>query len=72
MTSAPPVNRFILTVDDPGGLIQDLTVFDRARRFFDAEGVPATFFVVPRGEGGWQLDRQGLARNASRSRERRP
>jgi len=45
-------------VDDPGGLIQDLALFDRARRFFDREGVPASFMVVPRGEGGWQLDRQ--------------
>ena len=50
--------RFIVTVDDPGGLIQDLGIFDRARRFFDDQGVPASFFVVPRGEGGWQLDRQ--------------
>lgn len=50
--------RFILTVDDPGGLIQDLGILDRARRFFDSEGVPATFFTVPRGEGGWQLDRR--------------
>jgi peptidoglycan/xylan/chitin deacetylase (PgdA/CDA1 family) len=50
--------RFIVTVDDPGGLIQDLSIFTRARRFFDDQGVPASFFVVPRGEGGWQLDRQ--------------
>lgn len=50
--------RFYVTVDDPGGLIQDLAVFDRARRFFDREGVPATFFVVPKGEGGWLLDQQ--------------
>jgi peptidoglycan/xylan/chitin deacetylase (PgdA/CDA1 family) len=50
--------HFYVTVDDPGGLIQDLAIFERARRFFDREGVPATFFVVPRGEGGWQLDRQ--------------
>ncbi len=50
--------RFVVTVDDPGGLIQDLAVFDRARRFFDEEGVPATFMVVPRGEGGWRLDQQ--------------
>jgi Uncharacterized protein conserved in bacteria (DUF2334) len=48
----------VATVDDPGGLIQDLAVFDRVRRFFDAESVPASFMVVPRGEGGWQLDRQ--------------
>ncbi|NPV45930.1 MAG: polysaccharide deacetylase family protein [Armatimonadetes bacterium] len=50
--------RFYVTVDDPGGLIQDLAIFERARRFFDQEAVPATFFVVPRGEGDWQLDRQ--------------
>jgi peptidoglycan/xylan/chitin deacetylase (PgdA/CDA1 family) len=53
-----PERRFILTVDDPGGLIQDLPTFDRTRRFFDDEGVPATFFVVPRGDGGWVLDKQ--------------
>jgi len=50
--------RFVVSVDDPGGLIQDLAVFDRVRRFFDAEGVPASFMVVPRGQGGWQLDRR--------------
>jgi peptidoglycan/xylan/chitin deacetylase (PgdA/CDA1 family) len=50
--------RFVVSVDDPGGLIQDLTLFDRARRFFDSEGLPASFMVVPRGEGDWQLDRQ--------------
>jgi len=59
MTSAPETRRrFVVTVDDPGGLIQDLATFDRVRRFFDAEAVPASFMVVPRGEGGWQLDRQ--------------
>ncbi len=57
-TAAAPRRRFVVSVDDPGGLIQDLAIFDRARRFFDAEGVPASFMVVPRGEGGWQLDRQ--------------
>ena len=52
-------SRFLITVDDPGGLIQDLAILQRARRFFDEEGVPASFMVVPRGgEGGWQLDRQ--------------
>ncbi|MBI2298628.1 MAG: DUF2334 domain-containing protein [Armatimonadetes bacterium] len=50
--------RFVVTVDDPGGLIQDLAIFDRARRFFDREGVPVSFYVVPRGEGGWLLDEQ--------------
>lgn len=54
----PPQNRFVVTVDDAGGLIQDLTQFHRVAEFFDAEGVPASFFVVPRGEGGWQLDRE--------------
>jgi peptidoglycan/xylan/chitin deacetylase (PgdA/CDA1 family) len=57
MTPASPV-RFVVTMDDPGGLIQDLALFDRARRFFDAEGVPGSFMVVPRGEGGWLLDQQ--------------
>jgi peptidoglycan/xylan/chitin deacetylase (PgdA/CDA1 family) len=58
MTAADGPRRFVVTVDDPGGLIQDLAIFDRVRRFFDAEGVPASFMVVPRGEGGWQLDTQ--------------
>jgi peptidoglycan/xylan/chitin deacetylase (PgdA/CDA1 family) len=48
----------VATVDDPGGLIQDLSIFRRARQFFSEEGVPASFFVVPRGEGGWLLDQQ--------------
>lgn len=50
--------RFLITVDDPGGLIQDLALFDRARRFFDAEGVPASFMVVPRGADDFELHRQ--------------
>ena len=55
----PLPNRFLVTVDDPGGLIQDLAAFDRVRRFFDAEDVPASFMVVPRGGGDhWLLDRQ--------------
>lgn len=58
MSGTQAARRFIVTVDDPGGLIQDLQVFDRVRRFFDAQGVPASFMVVPRGEGGWELDRQ--------------
>jgi peptidoglycan/xylan/chitin deacetylase (PgdA/CDA1 family) len=62
--------RFLVTVDDPGGLIQDLAVYDRVRRFFDAEGVPATFMVVPRGEGDWQLDRQDDWLAALREAER--
>jgi peptidoglycan/xylan/chitin deacetylase (PgdA/CDA1 family) len=48
--------RFITTMDDPGGLIRDLTLFDRARRFFDRWDVPASFMVVPHGEDGWSLD----------------
>ncbi len=58
MTDTNGPRRFVVTVDDPGGLIQDLAIFDRVRRFFDAESVPASFMVVPRGEGGWQLDTQ--------------
>ena len=58
MSSDASPCRFVITVDDPGGLIQDLPIFDRVRRFFDAEQVPASFMVVPRGEGGWQLDSQ--------------
>lgn len=58
MSEAKAKRRFVVTVDDPGGLIQDLGTFDRTRRFFDAEGVPASFMVVPRGDGGWQLDQQ--------------
>ncbi len=45
-------------MDDPGGLIRDLTLFDRARRFFDSQDVPASFMVVPHGEDGWSLDEQ--------------
>lgn len=61
--------RFVVTVDDPGGLIQDLTLFDTTRRFFDAEGAPASFMVVPRGEGDWRLDRQADWLAALRSAE---
>ena len=52
------MRRFIATVDDAGGLIQDLTQFRRALDFFDGEAVPATFFAVPRGAGDWEMDRQ--------------
>ena len=58
MTATDEMRRFVVTVDDPGGLIQDLSIFDRMRRFYDAEGVPASFMVVPRGAGDWQLDAQ--------------
>jgi len=51
--------RLIVTVDDPGGLIQDVPTFQRAVDFFDGEGVPVSFFVVPRGADGWRLDRGG-------------
>lgn len=50
--------RFIVTVDDPGGLIQDLETLQRALDFFETEGVGVSFFVVPRGQGGWQLDQR--------------
>jgi len=48
--------RFVVTVDDPGGLIQDVPTLQRVVDFFGEEGVPASFFVVPRGEGGWRVD----------------
>lgn len=63
-------NRFIVTMDDPGGLIQDLATFERARRFFDTQKVPASFMVVPRGEGGWLLDQQSEWLEALQSSER--
>ena len=66
----PAPHRFVVTVDDPGGLIQDLSLFERTRRFLDAEGVPASFMVVPRGDGGWQLDRQPEWLEALHSAER--
>jgi len=53
-----PERRFVVTVDDPGGLIQDVHMLERAVGFFDRERVPASFFVVPCGEGGWQVDRE--------------
>ncbi len=68
MSAAQP-QRFVVTVDDPGGLIQDLDAFERVRRFFDEEGVPASFMVVPRGEGGWQLDTQPAWLSALKSAE---
>ncbi len=55
--SAPQM-RFVVTVDDPGGLIQEIATLQRVVDFFGEEGAPASFFVIPRGEGGWQLDRQ--------------
>ncbi|NSW57083.1 MAG: DUF2334 domain-containing protein [Armatimonadetes bacterium] len=67
--SAPQPHRFVVTVDDPGGLIQDLDIFERTRQFFDDEGVPASFMVVPRGEGGWQLDTQPAWLSALKSAE---
>lgn len=62
-------NRFIVTMDDPGGLIQDLATFERARRFFDSQNVPASFMVVPRGEGGWLLAQQSQWLEALQSAE---
>lgn len=68
MSEAPC--RFLVTVDDPGGLIQDLELFDCTRRFLDEEGVPASFMVVPRGNGGFLLDRQADWLAALHSAER--
>lgn len=50
--------RFVVTVDDPGGLVQDLAVFQKTLDFFADEGVTASYFVVPTGKDGWQLDQQ--------------
>ncbi len=59
MPSSPQSQkRFVVTVDDPGGLIQGIPTLQRVMDFFGEESVPASFFVVPRGQGGWQLDRQ--------------
>lgn len=52
------VRRFVITVDDPGGLVQDTDMLERAVRFFDSRGVPVTFFVVPRSPDGFRIDRQ--------------
>ncbi len=51
--------RFVATVDDAGGLIQDITLFERVANFYHDEGVPATFFTVPQGDGDWRVDRAG-------------
>jgi len=51
-----PVSRFVVTVDDPGGLIRDLEQFHRTEAFFEAEGAPVSFFVVPRAGDTWRLD----------------
>ncbi len=48
--------RFVVTVDDPGGLIQDVPTLQRVVDFLGEVGVPASFFVVPRGKGGWRVD----------------
>ena len=53
-----PTRRFVVTVDDPGGLIQDVPMLRRAADFFGDEGAPASFFVVPRGKEDWRVDRQ--------------
>jgi peptidoglycan/xylan/chitin deacetylase (PgdA/CDA1 family) len=68
--SAASQTRFVVTVDDAGGLIQDLEQFHRARSFFEAEGAPATFFAVPRGAGDWQMDRQAEWLAAAREAQR--
>ena len=70
MGSAPsPLRRFVVTVDDPGGVIQDVGTFQRVVDFFDEEHVPASFFVVPRGEGDWQVDRRREWLAAARAAE---
>lgn len=51
-------HRFVVTVDDAGGLIQDVAIFERVQRFFEEECVPGSFMIVPRGQNGWQLDQQ--------------
>ncbi len=66
----PAERRFVVTVDDPGGLIQDLPTLQRVVDFFSEEQAPATFFVVPRGEGGWQLDGQTEWLAAAQAAER--
>lgn len=66
-----PRRRFVVTVDDPGGLIQDVQTLQRVVDFFDQEGVPATFFVVPRGAGGWRVDRAKEWLGAAQQAERR-
>jgi peptidoglycan/xylan/chitin deacetylase (PgdA/CDA1 family) len=49
--------RFVITVDDPGGLIQDLGIFQNTLDFFAREEVVATYFVVPQsGDGEWRVD----------------
>ncbi|MBI3922394.1 MAG: DUF2334 domain-containing protein [Armatimonadetes bacterium] len=48
--------RFVVTVDDPGGLVQDLGIFQKTLDFFAEEEVTASSFVVPTGNDGWQLD----------------
>ena len=50
--------RFVVTVDDPGGVIQDISTLQRAMDFFGREETPVSFFVVPRGKDGWQIDRE--------------
>ena len=63
--------RFVITVDDPGGLIQDIPTLRRAVAFLDEEEAPASFFVAPRGEGGWRVDRQEEWLAVAREAERR-
>jgi peptidoglycan/xylan/chitin deacetylase (PgdA/CDA1 family) len=59
MTGQPrEPRRFLITVDDAGGLIRDLEVFGRVTSFLREEAAPATFFVVPRGPDGWRLDQE--------------
>jgi len=71
MPTNPSQKRFVITVDDPGGLIQDVETLRRALDFFDGEGVAATFFVVPRGSGGWLADQAGPWLEVMREAEKR-
>lgn len=50
--------RFVVTVDDPGGLEQNLEQFRRMADFFTSLEAPASFMVVPRHGEGWHLDQQ--------------
>lgn len=63
--------RFVVTVDDVGGLVQDLGLLDQALTFFDSEGVPVSFFAVPRGQGDWEMHRRPEWLSVMRAAEER-
>jgi peptidoglycan/xylan/chitin deacetylase (PgdA/CDA1 family) len=46
-----------------------LAQFERAKAFFDEQGAPASFFVVPRGKNDWRLDRESAWMAALRQAE---